>query len=129
MKALLVLAHGSRKKESNDEVMSLAQELDSSGHSGYDRVLCAFNQFSVPSAGSQIEALAAMGAALSPSVDALSVDAPAAISVAVGLPGTSVARLGPVLFRMARKSCASSRSPPWCPEPMASRRCRSTRAV
>ncbi len=62
MKALLVLAHGSRKKESNDEVMSLAQELDSSGHSGYDRVLCAFNQFSAPSAESQIEALAAMGA-------------------------------------------------------------------
>lgn len=62
MKALLIVAHGSRKKESNDEVMSLAQELDSSGRSGYDRVLCAFNQFSDPSAESQIEALAAMGA-------------------------------------------------------------------
>lgn len=62
MKALLILAHGSRKKESNDEVMSLAQELDSSGQSGYDRVLCAFNQFSDPSAESQIEVLAAMGA-------------------------------------------------------------------
>ena len=62
MKALLIVAHGSRKKESNDEVMSLAQELDSSGQSGYDRVLCAFNQFSDPSAESRIEVLAAMGA-------------------------------------------------------------------
>lgn len=62
MKALLILAHGSRKKESNDEVVNLAEDLDQAGKSGFDKVLCAFNQFSEPSAEHQIEALAGLGA-------------------------------------------------------------------
>lgn len=62
MNALLVLAHGSRKKESNDEVIRLAMELDNHPGSGFDKVLCAFNQFSDPSAAQQIEVLVRMGA-------------------------------------------------------------------
>lgn len=62
MKALLILAHGSRKKESNEEVQRLAADLDKAGDSGFDKVLCAFNQFSTPSAEDQIEILVGMGA-------------------------------------------------------------------
>ncbi|MBU1168819.1 MAG: CbiX/SirB N-terminal domain-containing protein [Proteobacteria bacterium] len=57
MKALLILAHGSRKKESNDEVYQLAKSLDDLDDSGFDFVLCAFNQFSSPSAEDQIQVL------------------------------------------------------------------------
>jgi sirohydrochlorin cobaltochelatase len=62
MKVLLILAHGSRKKESNEEVQRIAEDLDKTGNSGFDKVLCAFNQFSKPSAEDQIEILVGMGA-------------------------------------------------------------------
>lgn len=62
MKALLIVAHGSRKKESNEEVLRLAEDLDNTRDSGFDKVLCAFNQFSKPSVEDQIEALAGLGA-------------------------------------------------------------------
>ncbi len=62
MKALLILAHGSRKKESNDEVVKLAESLDRTENSGFGKVLCAFNQFSEPSAERQIDILAGLGA-------------------------------------------------------------------
>lgn len=62
MKALLIIAHGSRKKESNDEVVKLAEVLDRSDASGFGKVLCAFNQFSTPSAEQQIGVLAGLGA-------------------------------------------------------------------
>jgi sirohydrochlorin ferrochelatase len=62
MKALLILAHGSRQKESNDEVMKLAEDLDGRRDSGFSKVLCAFNQFSSPTAEEQIDALVNLGA-------------------------------------------------------------------
>ena len=62
MNALLLLAHGSRKKESNDEIIRLAKTLDETPDKGFDKVICAFNQFSPPSAEEQIKQLAVMGA-------------------------------------------------------------------
>lgn len=61
MKALLILAHGSRKKESNDEILALARELNERPGKPFDKVLCAFNQFSGPTAGEQIKVLAEQG--------------------------------------------------------------------
>ena len=62
MNALLILAHGSRKKESNEEVLRLAEELDRTVGTGFDKVLCAFNQFSSPSAEQQIKVFSELGA-------------------------------------------------------------------
>jgi sirohydrochlorin ferrochelatase len=61
MNALLILAHGSRQKESNDEIVRLAKELDESGDTGFDTVICAFNQFSPPTAQEQIRRLVDSG--------------------------------------------------------------------
>jgi sirohydrochlorin ferrochelatase len=61
MNALLIVAHGSRKKESNDEVIQLARDLDAIEESPFDRVLCAFNQFSGPTVDDQIAELAGQG--------------------------------------------------------------------
>lgn len=61
MKALLILAHGSRKKESNDEIVRLARALDEHPDTSFDKVLCAFNQFSGPTAPEQIKVLADEG--------------------------------------------------------------------
>lgn len=62
MNALLILAHGSRKKESNEEIIRLATELDERQDKPFAKVLCAFNQFSGPTAEDQIRVLADMGA-------------------------------------------------------------------
>lgn len=60
MNALLVVAHGSRKKESNDEILKRAAELNDTNDSPFDTVLCAFNQFSGPTVDEQISKLAAL---------------------------------------------------------------------
>jgi len=62
MNALLVVAHGSRASESNEEVIRLAESLNRRPDSGFDTVLCAFNQFSEPTAEQQIKALVDLGA-------------------------------------------------------------------
>ncbi|GAB6097362.1 hypothetical protein JCM14469_36160 [Desulfatiferula olefinivorans] len=62
MHALLVVAHGSRAKESNEEVIRLAESLNRRPDSGFDTVICAFNQFSEPTAEQQIRVLADRGA-------------------------------------------------------------------
>ena len=49
MKALLVVAHGSRRAESNDEVRQLTGRLESQTESVFDRVQCAFLELAEPS--------------------------------------------------------------------------------
>jgi len=49
VKALLVVAHGSRRAESNDEVRQLTERLESQGENTFDRVQCAFLELAEPS--------------------------------------------------------------------------------
>lgn len=48
MKSLLIVAHGSRRRESNDEVRQLADQLGALD-SGFDRVAPAFLELAEPS--------------------------------------------------------------------------------
>ena len=48
MKTLILLSHGSRRKESNEEMQQLARSVAAlDGHS-FGRVVCAFQQFAQP---------------------------------------------------------------------------------
>ena len=49
MKALLVVAHGSRRAESNDEVRRLTECLSAQANGTYDQVQCAFLELAEPS--------------------------------------------------------------------------------
>ena len=49
MKALLVVAHGSRRVESNDEVRALTGRLGAQADGLYGRVQCAFLELAEPS--------------------------------------------------------------------------------
>jgi len=49
MKALLVVAHGSRRAESNDEVRELTGRLSAQANGAYDQVQCAFLELAEPS--------------------------------------------------------------------------------
>ena len=49
MKALLVVAHGSRRAESNDEVRRLTECLSAQANGIYDQVQCAFLELAEPS--------------------------------------------------------------------------------
>jgi len=49
MKALLVVAHGSRRMESNDEVRALTGRLGVQASGSYARVQCAFLELAEPS--------------------------------------------------------------------------------
>ena len=49
MKALLVVAHGSRRVESNNEVRALTGRLGAQAHGLYARVQCAFLELAEPS--------------------------------------------------------------------------------
>lgn len=62
MNALLIVAHGSRKPESNQEVFELATRLESMAPDAFDFVRCAFMQFASPSFDAQIEDLIDHGA-------------------------------------------------------------------
>ncbi|MFA7174388.1 MAG: CbiX/SirB N-terminal domain-containing protein [Kiritimatiellia bacterium] len=48
MKALLIVAHGSRLQRSNDEVIELAEKLQSSGSIKHDLVQAAFLELTAP---------------------------------------------------------------------------------
>lgn len=48
MKALILLSHGSRRQESNDEMLQLAQAVAGIQGSPFARVVCAFQQFGRP---------------------------------------------------------------------------------
>jgi sirohydrochlorin ferrochelatase len=62
MKALLIVAHGSRRKESNDEVRRLAARIDENSGPAFDLVTCAFLEISSPQIDSAIADLIDAGA-------------------------------------------------------------------
>ncbi|MEZ5541847.1 MAG: CbiX/SirB N-terminal domain-containing protein [Pseudomonadota bacterium] len=61
MKTLLVVAHGSRRAQSNDEVRSLARQLDAV-QDGFDAVNCAFLELAEPSIPDGLRQAIAAGA-------------------------------------------------------------------
>jgi len=62
MKALLLIAHGSRRAESNDEVNALAGKLRQLAGADYGSVSCAFLELADPSISDAIDALVVDGA-------------------------------------------------------------------
>jgi sirohydrochlorin ferrochelatase len=62
MKALIIVAHGSRKTESNSEVAELAIRLSPKATAWFNRVEYSFLQFAEPFLESKIQELAAEGA-------------------------------------------------------------------
>lgn len=61
MKALLLIAHGSNRQESNQEIQVLAEKLAVSSR-GFDLVQCAFLELTQPSIPSALEDLVRHGA-------------------------------------------------------------------
>jgi len=62
MKALLIVAHGSRRKESNDEVRRLAARIEENSGPAFDLVTCAFLEISSPQIDSAVHELVESGA-------------------------------------------------------------------
>lgn len=61
MRSLLLLAHGSRRDASNDEVRGLATAVAARMDGRYDRVACAFLELAEPSIGEAIDREVAAG--------------------------------------------------------------------
>ena len=55
MRSLLLVAHGSRRKQSNDEVRDLTERLSRKARDDFDFVLCAFLELAEPSIGAGID--------------------------------------------------------------------------
>ena len=49
LKCLLVIAHGSRREKSNDEVRQLVEQIASHKQSGFDQAVAAFLELAKPS--------------------------------------------------------------------------------
>ncbi|MDH3979174.1 MAG: CbiX/SirB N-terminal domain-containing protein [Gammaproteobacteria bacterium] len=62
MKSMLVVAHGSRRAESNDEVRELARLLGSQVDASFESVSCAFLELAEPSIPDGLRAAIAGGA-------------------------------------------------------------------
>ena len=62
MKSLLLVAHGSRRETSNEEIRQLTAQLDSKAGDRYDSVSCAFLELAEPSIPDGIEACIQAGA-------------------------------------------------------------------
>jgi len=62
MRALLLVAHGSRRDASNDEVRQLADKLRNATGDAYGRVECAFLELAEPSIPDGIDCCIADGA-------------------------------------------------------------------
>lgn len=62
MRALLIVAHGSRRKESNDEVRRLADRIRENSGPAFNQVACAFLEISHPPLDSAIADLVDEGA-------------------------------------------------------------------
>lgn len=62
MRALLLIAHGSRREQSNDEVRQLTDRLRAQSGGRFDRVECAFLELAEPSIPDGIEQAVAAGA-------------------------------------------------------------------
>ena len=64
MKALLIVAHGSRRDSSNEEVRELARTVAAHPDSEYDRVDCAFLELAQPSIPDGVRTLIDEGASV-----------------------------------------------------------------
>lgn len=62
MRHLLIVAHGSRRQTSNDEVRDLTRQLAVRAGQRFDRVSCAFLEIAEPSIPTAVEACVAGGA-------------------------------------------------------------------
>ena len=62
MPSLLIIAHGSRRAASNDEVRQLADQLRAHAGRAYEQVEAAFLELAEPSIPAGLAALAAQGA-------------------------------------------------------------------
>lgn len=62
MKSLLLVAHGSRRTESNDEVRQLARDLEAKVDGEYGQVACAFLELVEPSIPDGLRAMIRAGA-------------------------------------------------------------------
>jgi sirohydrochlorin cobaltochelatase len=62
MKALLIVAHGSRRKESNNEVRRLASRIAENSGPAFDEVMGAFLEISSPQIDSAVADLVDAGA-------------------------------------------------------------------
>ncbi len=62
MKALLIIAHGSRRKESNEEVLRLANRIKENSGPAFNEVMCSFLEISSPLVDSAIADLVDAGA-------------------------------------------------------------------
>ena len=61
MRALLIVAHGSRRAASNDEVRALCNAVAARDDGLYDNVTCAFLELAEPSIPEGLEALIGIG--------------------------------------------------------------------
>ena len=62
MRALLIVAHGSRRAASNDEVRALCNTVAARDDGLYEQVTCAFLELAEPSIPEGVQALIAAGA-------------------------------------------------------------------
>ena len=62
MKTLLLIAHGSRKAEANDEIVRLAQRVETLAGDDYGAVVAAFLEIAEPSIHRGIERCVELGA-------------------------------------------------------------------
>ncbi len=62
MKALLVVAHGSRREQSNTEIKELAQRIAAQAGQDFDLVECAFLELADPLIPDGLKSLASQGA-------------------------------------------------------------------
>lgn len=62
MKSLIIVAHGSRREASNQEVRAITGELQATLLQNFDRVACAFLELTEPGVSAQIDAEVAAGA-------------------------------------------------------------------
>lgn len=62
MKCLLIIAHGSRKQTSNDEVRVLTERIADKTTQQYDKVRCAFLELALPSMPDTIDQCITEGA-------------------------------------------------------------------
>lgn len=61
MKALLIIAHGSRNEAANNEVLQMAARLEAMTASAFDRVAHAYLEIADPPVDQAVDALAAFG--------------------------------------------------------------------
>ncbi len=62
MRALLIVAHGSRRKDSNDEVRRLAERINENSGPAFHLVACSFLEISSPQVDSAVSDLIDNGA-------------------------------------------------------------------